>query len=91
MNRYPEQTLIRLTVEIRNILNALVNPSAITCVVRIDGSSENISVGIVHDSVGKYHVDFLPSGLGVHEYKWLCTGTVQVSRKGRFDVSEGAF
>ena len=91
MNKYASQSLVRLTAEIRDIANALSDPTAIVLTMRSGTGVTDISGDVDKDSTGKYHADYLPTAEGVHEYKWLCTGAVQISRKGRFVVSKGAF
>ena len=91
MNKYASQSLVRLTAEIRDISNILSDPTTIILTMKSRAGLEDISRDVEQDSAGKYHADYLPMMEGVHEYRWLCTGAVQISRKGRFVVSKGAF
>jgi len=45
----------------------------------------------VHDGIGSYHVDYVPTTKGDFTYEWIGTGNMQISKLGQFAVTQQTF
>jgi hypothetical protein len=92
MNQYSANTLVRLSAAIATIAGAAIDPSDVTMKVKLpDNSISDQSANVVKDSIGNYHVDYLPTQTGTYTYEWIGTGDAQVAKIGQFLVSPGTF
>jgi hypothetical protein len=92
MNQYIANNLIRLVSTIVTLDGLPVDATSIACKVETsDGVVTDLSSGIIRDSVGKYHVDYLPTIVGLVMYEWIGTGTVEVVGQRQFIVKQGIF
>lgn len=75
MNRYPTQTLVRLSVAFTDLTGAPVDPTTVTVTVTPpDQAAQLITNGISHDGVGLYHYDQTVDRVGVWQYRWQGSG-----------------
>ena len=95
MNSYPLQQLMRMSVKFLAPLynNAPVDPTEVTLTLTPPNDGALITVdfvnggGIVKDSVGYYHYDFVPEVFGQWIYRWQGLGAVIASSgNGFFNV-----
>ncbi len=92
MNTYTANTLLALSVVITAAAGGNVDPTAVTLKVKTPSQEVvDLTPDIVHDGVGYYHADYLPTDLGLYQYEWIATGTVQVSTVTNFLVNQGLF
>jgi uncharacterized protein YfaS (alpha-2-macroglobulin family) len=92
MNQYTSNTLIRISVVIQTADGTAIDPGALTFKVKKpDGTIEDKSADIVHDSTGHDHVDYLPVDNGTYTYQWVGTGAAQVAKQGKFIVTPDTF
>lgn len=93
MNTYLSNNLVRIfTAVTQSIGGAPIDPTTVTCKMQTpDGNITDLSTSIVHDSTGNFHVDYLPTQLGVHTYEWIGTGVAQVASIGQFMIIDVIF
>lgn len=93
MNTYTADTLVRMFAVITAVLDGqLIDPTAIAAKIKApDGTITDLSTLIVHDSLGTFHVDYVPTVTGLFQYEWLCSGNVQLTRGAQFLVNRGLF
>lgn len=89
MNKYEAGQTIRITTEVRDNANNLVDPTGILFSLRptnpVDGAVTNYSV--TRESLGRFYVEFttwIPSGRWA--YRFDCTGVVGVAAEGEYVV-----
>lgn len=92
-NEYIAGTLVRMTGAFTTVSgNTPIDPTTVTGKVKQpDGVVVDLTGAVVKDSVGNYHMDFLPTQLGVHLYEWVGAGAAQVAAVTQFNVTQGTF
>jgi hypothetical protein len=94
VSRYPLGQPIRVSTTVRDLSGALVNPGALTLLVKIaavDGTMTTTGTyaSPVNDSTGAYHQDIPVADLaaaGHYQYTWTATGAGAGVSFGEFDV-----
>jgi hypothetical protein len=94
MSRYPSGQPIRLSTTVRDVTGALVNPTALTLLVKIaqaDGTmlTTGTYASPANDGTGLLHQDVPVTDLSVighYQYTWTATGTGAGVSFGEFDV-----
>ena len=94
MARYPLNQPIRLSTTVRDVTGALVNPGALTLLVKIaQADGTQLTTGTyaspANDSVGQLHQDIPVTDLaaaGHYQYTWTATGAGAGVSFGEFDV-----
>jgi len=92
--RYPLNQPIRLSTTVRDVTGALVNPGALTLLVKIaQADGTQLTTGTyaspANDSVGQLHQDIPVTDLaaaGHYQYTWTATGAGAGVSFGEFDV-----
>lgn len=96
LDEYDIGDVTRLSVSFNDLSNVFVDPSSVMIKVRdpdavIIQLSYPTNDAIIKDSVGNYHMDYLISKDGLHNYKWVGSGTVYASEKASFFVRPDTF
>src|SRR5215831_13090393 len=94
MARYPLNQPIRLSTTVKDVTGTLVNPGALTLLVKIanaDGTTTTTGTysSPTQDSTGTYHQDIPVTDLasiGHYQYTWTATGSGAGVSFGDFDV-----
>jgi hypothetical protein len=72
--------------------NVPVDPTAVTAKVKKpDGTVVDITSTVIKQSTGVYRADYLPVDVGIYEYEFIGTGSVQVPGVKTFEVRSEAF
>ena len=95
-DEYDIGDVTRLSVSFTDLSNVTVDPSSVMLKIRepnavILQQSYPTNDTIIKDSVGNYHMDYLISKDGLHNYKWVGSGTVNASEKDSFFVKPDTF
>lgn len=89
---YTTNTLVRIAATFNTIGGVLIDPSSFTMKIRLpDNTIIDLSASVVHDSIGSYHVDYIPLIIGNFTYEWIGTGNMQISKLGQFSVTQQTF
>lgn len=92
MNKYTTGTLVRLPATLTTIDGVLVNPTTLTCKIKLpDNTISDLTTSIVHEGTGKYYVDYTPLVIGVFNVEWIGTGTAQITGIHKFEASQATF
>lgn len=93
MDTYISNNLVRVSTLVTIAATGVpIDPTTISLyIITPDGKLADYTSSIVHDSVGNYHYDYLPTQFGVHTYQWTGTGAAQVCDIEQFLVVETPF
>lgn len=81
---------VRLSASFVNSSGAAADPTTITLILSVNGLESTLtygSSGIVKDSVGNYHYDYVvPDFASMYEiiYRWQGTGAITSAQEGMF-------
>jgi hypothetical protein len=93
MNTYTADNVVRTFCVVTQVIGGLpVDPSTVTVwLTRPDGVVIDLTSVMVHDSVGNFHADYLPTMLGVYTYQYLGVGAAPICAKQQFLVTDTPF
>ena len=78
---------IRLSCEFR-LSDVLTDPTAVTLRLTPPQGGSFYASGIVNDSTGKYHLDYVPPVAGPWQYRFRGTGAVEAADEKPFYVKQ---
>ena len=85
MNVYFTNTTVEIDVNFTDVNGAPADPNVVQAFIMTpDGVSNDVSGNIVRGSIGYYFVQYIPSQLGLHQYRVQGTGVVNASVEGAF-------
>ena len=93
MNIYTASTLIQLTGSfVSTATGSAVVPSTVVCrVTDPTGLITDISSTVTNPSTGVYNATYTPLLLGMYQYEFIGSGSVQVAHAGQFLVNQVPF
>jgi hypothetical protein len=92
MNFYTQGTLIQVSIALTTPTGALIDAQNLAFRVKSpSGVVTDYSSAILNPSTGNYTCAVLADQIGLFQYEWLATGTVQASAVGQFLVNQGTF
>ena len=91
-NQYDIGSLVRISATF-TLASGVEDPSTITAKVKLPNGTTTTYVygtdgALVRDSKGVYHVDWSVTAAGVHQYRFVGTGTAQGAASGSFLARE---
>ncbi len=95
-NTYTVGQQARLTVTIKDVSDALADPTGLTFqLMQPDGTETTETYPAdgepIRDSIGVFHVDKTLSNVGKYRYRWVASGAVIGAVEKVFDVKASAF
>lgn len=95
MNFYDIGDAIRLSATF-TVGGVATDPTTLTLRIKAPGGTETTytygtDAALVKDSVGVYHLDYLPPVAGGYTYRWAGTGAAQAASETPFSVRLSAF
>jgi hypothetical protein len=94
--QYDIGDMVRCSVIFKNLNDAVIDPTTITLKIKLPNATvlEYVyltEAGLIKDSVGNYHYDFLITMDGMHIFKWIGTGNVYAVEESSFFVNPTKF
>lgn len=85
MNQFTVGTLVNLDVLFKDVNGDPVDPTDVTCFIRLpDGEEQNLSESVIPIGPGQYRVEFQVTMNGLHEYRFAGTGAVAAAGENFF-------
>lgn len=93
MNLYTAGNEIKLTcVFTVKATGAAVDPTTVTAKVRKpDGTVDDLSGSVTKTATGNYWAPYTPDAVGVYQYEWSGSGSVEAAYIGKFFVTQQPF
>lgn len=86
---------VRVRVVFRDLDGELLDPAAVTCMIKTpDGTETSYVYGVdavVRDSEGVYHFWVATPDAGTYHYRWKGEDSVEIGNEDEFEVEESAF
>lgn len=94
--QYDVGDMIRCSVVFKGLDGAVIDPTTVTLKIKQPNNSlltyiYNINAGLIKDSVGNYHYDFLITSDGMHTFGWVGTGNMYATEESTFFVNPSKF
>jgi hypothetical protein len=92
MNSYTNDNLIQFGTTITDLSGNPSNASQLTFKVKTpDLVVTDLSSTIANVGVGQYTAQFYATQVGLHQYEWVASGTVEAAQVSQFLVDQAVF
>lgn len=92
MNSYTNDNLIQFGTTITDLSGNPTNASQLTFKVKTpDGVVADYSSTVQNTGIGTYTAQFFAVQVGLHQYEWVASGTVEAAQVSQFLVSQAVF